>query len=87
MALRNTNVRATSLLKHKKNEEEISRKNLILGKKMQAIFSRKKSHYGETETVSMKEGQLSEGYIKNLRMNQSSQDNIDNYLNDKYIDD
>jgi len=52
MALRNTNVRANSLLKSKRNDEEISRKNLILGKKIQGIYSRKKSFYGETEPIS-----------------------------------
>ena len=50
MAVRNHNVRANSLIKIRRKDDEISRKNLILGKKMQAIFSRKRSMYGETET-------------------------------------
>jgi hypothetical protein len=50
MALRNGNVRANSLLKMKINEDEISRKNLILGEKLGVIKARKKSTYGEILT-------------------------------------
>ena len=34
------------------NEDEISKKNLILGEKIARIRARKKSQYGELETIS-----------------------------------
>ena len=81
MALRNGNVRANSLLKMKINEDEISRKNLILGEKLGVSKARKKSTYGEILTNNE---EASNGFLKGLRINQSSQSNFD-YLEDQNL--
>ena len=47
MTLRNKNVAQARKARHKKFESELSKNNLILGKKMQEIFTRRKSKYGE----------------------------------------
>lgn len=49
MHMRNKNKRNTSVYNNMTEKNEISRKNLILGKRMQEIFNRKKSNYGELQ--------------------------------------
>ena len=51
MATRNRNVKQARIERHRNFEDQISKKNLILGKKMQEIFIRKKSKYGEITHV------------------------------------
>jgi hypothetical protein len=69
MRLRNKNIKAASLTRKIKFEKETSKNNLILGKKMQEIFTRKKSNYGE---VTMKESPSRKIDIKGFKFNQSS---------------
>ena len=47
MALRNQNMRVTSLSKQNVEKKENMRKNLILSNKIKSIFTRRQSNYGE----------------------------------------
>ena len=47
MALRNQNLRVTSLAKQNQDKKENMRKNLILSNKIKQIFTRRQSNYGE----------------------------------------
>ena len=73
MILRNQNKKTNTIIKMRRNNNEISRHNLILGKKMQEIFTRKNSNYGELKFVKKRNNSLedlSEGaFWKGLKIN------------------
>ena len=79
MMLRNTNQRTRSLVNQKRKQDEISRKNLILGKKMNEIFSRKKSNYGGLDLTGSRMNSNDDlGSVRRgMKINQTSRSNIE----------
>ena len=80
MMLRNMNQRNRSLVNQKRKQDEISRKNLILGKKMNEIFNRKKSNYGDfdlTQSRVNSNDDLEGSMRRGMKINQTSRSNIE----------
>jgi hypothetical protein len=81
MRLRNKNIKAASQNRKLQFEKETSQNNLILGRRMQEIFTRKKSNYGE---LTIKESPQRTDEVKGLiglKLNQSSRSNLDYLMN------
>ena len=89
IALRNRNIRGASLHMKKEFERHISQNNLILGKKMHEIFTRKTSNYGEItmkESPSITNHEGSKKKMKGLKFNHSSRSNLDYLMNPNMTD-
>ena len=73
MILRNQNKKTNTIIKMRRNTKEISRHNLILGRKMHEIFARKNSNYGELKFVKKRNNSLEDlnegAFWKGLKIN------------------
>ena len=70
MHQRNKNKRNTTIYNNRTEKNEISRKNLILGKRMQEIFNRKKSNYGELQQIEYEIGTSSQRSLTTTNVKQ-----------------
>ena len=74
----------------RRKNNEISKNNLILGRKMQEIFSRKNSNYGEVKFVKKRNNSLEDlaegAFWRGLKINQTSRSNIE-IKNNRHLSD
>lgn len=73
MIMRNQNQKTNTIIKARLHNHEISRRNVILGKKMHEIFTRKNSNYGELKFVKKRNNSLEDlnegAFWKGLKIN------------------